>query len=158
MKAAEIAMIIYDCDGVLTDNRVIVDENGKESAVFHRGDGFAVSAIAAMGIRQMILSTEENPIVRERAAKLKIPVIYRTKDKKGTLRRYCEEQGIRLERVLYIGNDLNDLDAMLLCGHRGCPADAEPEIRSLCDWVSSKNGGYGVVRELYRMLSGSDVE
>lgn len=153
MTTAKIAMIVYDCDGVLTDNRVIVDENGKESAIFHRGDGFAVSAIATMGIQQMILSTEENPIVKARAAKLKIPVIYREKNKKEALCRYCKEQKISLENVMYIGNDLNDLDVMLLCGYKGCPADAEPEIRSLCDWVSSKNGGYGVVRELYRVLS-----
>ena len=85
MEAANISLIVYDCDGVLTDNRVIVDETGKESAVFHRGDGFAISAIAGLSIRQLILSTEENPIVKARAAKLNIPVIYRAKNKRENM-------------------------------------------------------------------------
>ncbi len=148
-----IDLIVYDFDGVMTDNRVIVDENGKESAVVSRGDGYGVGMIRRLGIPQMILSTEINPIVAHRAEKLKLPVVHNVPDKAEALKSYCGENGYDLSRVLYIGNDINDLDAMMLVGWKGAPADAEEEILKIADWVSSKNGGYGVVRELARILT-----
>ena len=101
----------------------------------------------------MILSTEINPIVAHRAEKLKLPVVHNVPDKAEALKSYCGENGYDLSRVLYIGNDINDLDAMMLVGWKGAPADAEQEILKIADWVSSKNGGYGVVRELARILT-----
>jgi len=152
-KREEIDLIVYDFDGVMTDNRVIVDENGKESAVVSRGDGYGVGMIRRLGIPQMILSTEVNPIVAHRAEKLKIPVVHNVPEKAEALKAYCSENGYEPERVLYIGNDLNDYAAMQLVGYKGAPADAEEEILKIADWVSSKIGGYGVVRELARILS-----
>lgn len=149
---AEIDLLVYDFDGVMTDNRVIVDENGKESAIVNRGDGYGVGMIRKAGIPQLILSTEVNPIVAHRAAKLKIPVIHNVPDKAVALKEYCEMECISLNRVLYIGNDLNDYEAMKLVGLVGAPADAEEEILAIADWISTKKGGYGVIRELARIL------
>lgn len=145
-----IKLLVYDCDGVLTDNRVLVDENGTESVFFHRGDGMAVSLIKQLGIRQIILSTEVNPVVRMRAAKLKIPVIHGVESKKEHLIQYCQENNIASEQVMFIGNDLNDIEVMQWCGIRGCPLDAEIEVKVNCHWISKKQGGYGVIRDLYR--------
>ena len=152
----KIDLIVYDFDGVMTDNRVIVDENGKESAVVSRGDGYGVGMIRRLGIPQMILSTEVNPIVAHRAGKLKLPVVHNVPEKAVSLKEYCQTNGYELSGVLYIGNDLNDLKAMRLAGYRGAPADAEEEILAIADWVSTKKGGYGVIRELARILSGGE--
>ena len=149
------SLIVYDFDGVMTDNRVTVDENGKESVTVHRGDGWGVRMIKdTLNIPQIILSTEANPVVVRRAEKLKIPVIHNSGDsKRQILERYCETNGFPAEKVLYIGNDLNDYEAMQICGFRACPSDAEPEIIGIADHVFTSRGGYGVVRELYRALS-----
>jgi YrbI family 3-deoxy-D-manno-octulosonate 8-phosphate phosphatase len=153
---AQIDLIVYDFDGVMTDHRVTVREDGTESVTVHRGDGLGVARIRELGLRQMILSTEQNPVVAARAKKLKLEIIHSVEDKRRTLSEYLQSQCISPERVLYIGNDINDLDCMLSVGFRGCPADAEPEILGICQWVSAKNGGYGVIRELFRALSDAE--
>lgn len=149
------SLIVYDFDGVMTDNRAMVDENGTEYVIVHRGDGYGVRMIKDfLRIPQIILSTEANPVVMRRAEKLKIPVIHNAGDsKKSILEKYCSDTGFRLSETMYVGNDLNDLEAMMLCGYRTCPSDAEPEITSVCDHVFNAKGGYGVIRELYRKLS-----
>lgn len=155
MNLSNIRLLVYDCDGVLTDNRVLVSETGEEYALFHRGDGYGVRMLKELGIRQIIVSTEENPVVEHRARKLKIDVIHSVMDKRTSLLQYCQEYGFALEDTMYIGNDLNDLEAMQVVGVCGCPHDAEPEIQDICHWISTKNGGQGVIRELYRVFTGS---
>ena len=150
---SKIKLIVYDFDGVMTDNHVYVSQDGVEMAMCHRGDGLGVGIIRDLGIDQVIISTEVNPIVAKRAEKLKIPVIHKVKDKAQALKEYCAEKNISAEDVMYIGNDTNDLEAMKLAGIKGAPKDAEPEILAIADWVSSKNGGYGVIRELARVLN-----
>lgn len=147
-------LIVYDFDGVMTDNRVAVDENGVESVTVHRGDGWGVRMIKdELKIPQIILSTEANPVVARRAEKLKIPVIHNAGDsKKQILIKYCAENGYDPADIMYIGNDLNDYDAMMMCGYHLCPADAEPELQSVADFIFVAKGGYGVIRELYRLL------
>ena len=149
---SKINLIVYDFDGVMTDNHVYLDQDGREMAMCHRGDGLGVGIIKKLGIQQVIISTETNPIVARRGEKLGIPVIHKVKDKVQALRDYCAENDKPLENVMYIGNDTNDLEAMKLAGIKGAPADAEPEILAIADWVSSKNGGQGVIRELAREL------
>lgn len=149
-----IDLMIYDCDGVLTDNKVIVDEHGHEYVSFHRGDGLAISRIKnELMIRQVVISTEKNPVVLRRCEKLGIPVINAVEDKSIAVRDYCMKNQIALDKVMFIGNDLNDAGAMNEVGFTGCPADAEPEIKCISGWISEKNGGYGVIRDLYRVLS-----
>ena len=171
--------IFYDCDGVLTNNHVLVSEDGKESAFFSRSDGLAISEFRKIGIHQAIISTEINPIVAYRAEKLQIPVIYRLDslsfDKGTVLKRYAAENRIDLGVSIFIGNDINDLPALKLVGYPAAPNDAEEEIISFlhnriencvsrtrqekCNnsnimggWISTTSGGCGVVRELYREL------
>ena len=147
-----IKLIIYDFDGVMTDNHVYLDQNGVEMAMCHRGDGLGVGIIRDLGIEQYIVSTEVNPIVARRAEKLKIGVMHKVANKAEAVKQLCTERNLDFSQVMYIGNDTNDLEAMKLVGIKGAPADAEPEILAIADWVSSKNGGYGVIRELAREL------
>lgn len=148
-----IKLIVYDFDGVMTNNKVLVDEMGIESVFVNRSDGYAVSQIKKMGISQIILSTEKNNVVAKRAEKLDIEVLYGIDDKKSTLIKYCKDNEIELETVMFIGNDLNDYECMKIVGVKGCPADAENEIIEISDWISKRKGGDGVIRELYRELN-----
>jgi len=144
-----VKLLLYDFDGVMTDNKVYVSENGKESVMCNRSDGLAVSKINKLGVPQAIISTETNKIVAIRAKKLKIPVIYGVKNKKDTVFSYTNKLGIGLKETLYIGNDLNDLEAMQFIGFPVCPNDAYKEIREISKLILSVNGGYGVIRELF---------
>ena len=148
-------LIVYDFDGVMTDNCVLVSQTGDEYVTVNRGDGFAVAEIAKLSIPQIILSSEKNPVVAQRAQKLKINAICGVLDKRTALEQYLQEQEIDADSVLFIGNDLNDYSCMMFVGFRGCPAEAEPEILAVCDWVSVKKGGSGVIRDLLRMLTGN---
>lgn len=152
IDASEIKCILYDFDGVMTDNRVLVDQNGIEAVFVNRGDGYAVARIRDKGINQAIISTEKNSVVERRAEKLGIPIIHGVDDKGSIVRQYCKENNINLSTVLFIGNDLNDLSAFDVVGYTGAPADAEKEILLRADWVSKKKGGYGAVRDLYGSL------
>lgn len=145
--------IFYDFDGVMTDNRVLVSEDGKESVFANRGDGHGISLIKKMGIPQVIVSTEVNIVVERRAEKLKIEVIHGVDDKGTIIRDYCSAKGYNVEQCVFIGNDLNDLPAFNVVGFKGAPKDAEEEILGIVDWISSRKGGYGVIRDFYRLIS-----
>lgn len=151
-------LLVYDFDGVMTDNRVLVDHLGGESVACTRADGLGVDIIRSLGLPQVILSTETNPVVRARAEKLKLPVLQGLADKRQALVDYCLAQGHALGRVLYAGNDVNDLAAMQMVGYPVCPADAHPSIRNLAYWVVSARGGEGVIREIADRLVDSDTE
>ncbi len=149
----DIDCIFYDFDGVMTDNRVLVDQNGLEYVYVNRSDGYAIARLKERGILQIIVSTEVNPVVERRAEKLKIPVIHGVNNKGEIICQYCRDNNIDPRRSLFMGNDLNDIPAFNVVGFKVAPADAEPEILREADWVSECKGGYGAVRDLYRMLS-----
>ena len=152
----DVSCILYDFDGVMTDNRVLVDQNGIEAVFVNRSDGYAISRLTKCGIAQAIISTEENPVVECRAKKLRIPVVHGVEDKGVAVLKYCEENSIDLSRVLFVGNDINDLPAFEIVGYRAVPYDAEEDVKGLADWISTRKGGYGVIRELYGFLMESD--
>ena len=149
----DIRLFVYDFDGVMTDNKVIVDEQGKESVVCNRSDGLAVQLIREMDIPQLIMSTEKNQVVKRRAEKLKLEVLNNVSDKKSCLQDYCKEHVIDISSVLFIGNDLNDKEAMEACGYSVCPSDAAPEIKEIATFITTSKGGEGVIRELYTKLN-----
>ena len=101
-----------------------------------------------------LLSTEANPVVAARAAKLKLPVLQNCADKAQALARLLAERGLDPARVLFLGNDVNDLAALRLVGWPAAPADAAPEVLALARYVTRAKGGEGVVRELARDLTG----
>ena len=140
--------IVFDFDGVLTDNRVWTDADGREMVACHRGDGLAFDVLRAMSMKVFILSTETNPVVAARAQKLCVPCLQSIGCKAEALRELSVEHQFPLRHTLFVGNDLNDLAAMDLCGYRACPADAHPVVRSHAHVVTGAVGGNGVVREL----------
>lgn len=142
-------LIVYDFDGVFTDNRVLVLEDGGEAVFCNRADGLAIDKIKKLGIPQIILSTEKNKVVKARAQKLNLDVIQGVGDKKATLIGYCKENNYDLQKTVYIGNDINDLEAMSMVGYPVAPIDANDKIKNLAKIVVKKKGGDGVVKEFF---------
>ncbi len=118
----------------------------------NRADGLAIGIYKKQGVNQIILSTETNKVVEERAHKLGIPAIRGVEDKKETLLAYCQENHIPVENVVYAGNDLNDLEAMRMVGYPICPSDASEEIKNISKIILDSPGGKGVVRELIKHI------
>jgi YrbI family 3-deoxy-D-manno-octulosonate 8-phosphate phosphatase len=147
-----LALFLYDFDGVMTDNKVIIGEDGNESVICNRSDGLAVAIIKDCGIHQAIISTETNNVVASRAQKLRIPCIHGISNKQEAVLKYCAELAISPQETLYIGNDLNDLDAMLIVGYPACPDDACREIKDIAKLILPVGGGCGVIRELLNYL------
>ena len=151
-------LIVFDFDGVLTDNRVLVLGDGREAVFCNRSDGMAFDLFRQNRIPTLILSSEKHPVVAARAKKLRAPCLHGVSDKKTALQAYCQEQDVPLAGVLFVGNDLNDLPAMRMVGHRACPADAHPAVRAVCRLVLRSKGGEGVARELAERVLGLRFE
>lgn len=148
----EIDLIVYDFDGVMTDNKVYTFSNGKEAVICNRSDGLAVGIINGLGIPQLILSTETNPVVSRRAEKIGIPLLCGVKNKKATLVKFCNKNKLKLKKTIFIGNDLNDLDVIEAVGISICPADAHREVKKRVDIKLSKKGAEGVIMEFLDFL------
>lgn len=157
MKNNKIKVIVYDFDGVMTNNKVIIDQYGRESVIVNRSDGLAISRIKEMNIIQMIISTETNPIVVKRAEKLNIPCIHSSKNKLKELIKFLDENNISPQNVAFIGNDINDLEVMKYVEYPISPMDAHPSIKSISKYITKANGGEGVVREVFDLLKGKRI-
>ncbi len=148
MSMKKIKLICYDFDGVMTDNKVYIDQDGCEMVQVNRADGLGVAEIKKLGIVQIILSTEKNPVVGQRSKKLGLTCLQGISDKTYALKKFCQKNNISLDEVAYVGNDINDLEAMELSGITFCPADAHNSIKNISDHVLKSEGGQGVVREI----------
>ena len=146
-------LLVFDFDGVMTDDKVLVCQDGTESVVCSRSDGLGLEMARKSGLKLLILSKEVNPVVTARGRKLKIEVIQGIDDKPTALRNYCEKNGINLKKVMYVGNDLNDLAVMKIVGTAIAPKNSHPKVLKTASIILGKNGGDGAVRELieYRL-------
>lgn len=151
-------LIVYDFDGVMTDNTAYVFEDGREAVRVNRADGLGIQMIKKMGFRQMILSTEANKVVAARAQKLGIECLHGIEDKATEIKQLCDKQGLSLDKIVYVGNDINDEESMRLVGMPIAPADANEAIIKLSRMVFKTRGGQGVVRELADIISNSKTK
>jgi YrbI family 3-deoxy-D-manno-octulosonate 8-phosphate phosphatase len=148
----KLGLVVFDFDGVMTDDRVWTDQNGRETVVASRSDGMGIALLRQAGIDVLVISTEANPVVTARCEKLKLPVLQSILDKGQALSAYLKEHQIDQEQVVYLGNDINDLPCFDLVGCFVAVADAHPRVLSQSDLVLSKRGGRGAVRELCDLL------
>ena len=146
-------LLVYDFDGVMTDNKVYVDQNGNEMVQVSRADGLGIAEIRKLGIQQMILSTETNPVVSARAEKLGLFCLQGIDNKAQALTDYCKNHQLELRDVAYVGNDINDLEVMKLVGTTFCPADAHTSIKEISQYILESKGGDGVAREIFDKLT-----
>lgn len=152
--ATGVRLAAFDFDGVLTDNRVYVLEDGREAVACNRADGLAFDILRDHGLPALILSTERNPVVSARAAKLRVPVLQGVADKAQALTDYCAAAGVALADVLFLGNDVNDLPALRIVGHPAAVADSHPAALRAARYVLTRRGGDGAVRELVENVLG----
>lgn len=145
-------LVVFDFDGVFTDNRVLVDQDGKESVFCDRGDGMAIEWLRNAGIRGLILSKERNPVVEARAEKVGLPVAQAVDGKAAYLRKWCANEGIDLVDVVYLGNDLNDLECFTIVGCAVAVSDAAPQVLEAADLILSRPGGRGAIREFIEAI------
>mgnify|MGYP001587451657 CR=1 FL=1 len=145
---SDIEVFIFDFDGVLTNNLVHLNQDGKEWVSCSRADGLAFDLLRKLKKPVYILSTEKNPVVSARAKKLKVEVIQSVDNKLDAIDIITKNGSRNLDRVLYIGNDLNDFNIMKLCGYNACPSDSHISIQNISQFVLNARGGDGVIREL----------
>ncbi|MER6403381.1 N-acylneuraminate cytidylyltransferase [Streptomyces viridosporus] len=156
--AEDIDAVVLDFDGTQTDDRVLIDSTGQEFVAVHRGDGLGIAALRRSGLKLLILSTEQNPVVAARARKLKLPVLHGVDRKDLALKQWCEEQGIAPERVLYVGNDVNDLPCFALVGWPVAVASAHDVVRGAARAVTALPGGDGAIREIAGWILGPSLD
>jgi len=156
----KIELIICDFDGVLTDNRVWTDQDGKEMIAAYRSDSLRIKELHELGIEVTILSSELNPVVAARAKKMGVDAVHGVgiHDKGRALREVLEQKNVKAENVIYIGNDLNDLPCFEMAGWSVAVTDAYPEVIRAADYVLTKAGGHGALRELCDLIMKSVKE
>lgn len=152
-KAKKIKLIILDVDGVMTDGGIILDNDGNEFKVFHVRDGHGVKMAQKAGIKIAILTGRNSKVVQRRAEELGITDIYQGVHKKSAvykslLRKYnCSD-----ENVAFMGDDIVDIELLKRAGLTAIPLDADEGIKKLADFISSKKGGRGAVREFIELI------
>lgn len=145
-------LVVFDFDGVFTDNRVLVSQDGAEAVWCNRGDGLGLSRLQKTGLPVMVLSTEINPVVIARCRKLGIECRQGLDNKLTALKEVLNERDIDPSQVVYVGNDHNDLDCIRFAGCGVAVADAVPEVVDAAGIVLTRQGGRGAVREVCDLI------
>lgn len=152
-KAKRIRFVLLDADGVLTDGRLYGFRGGEDGRAFHVRDGFGIRLGQLGGLRFGILSGRVSPVVAERAAELDfVEVRQGSSDKEADFLAILSRLDLEADAVCYVGDDLLDVPVLRRAGLGIAPADADPEARRAADWVASRGGGAGVVREVTDLL------
>ena len=147
-----IGAVVFDFDGVFTDNSIWLDQDGREAVVCRRDDGMGISRLRKLGVPILVLSTEINPVVSARCRKLEIECIQACNDKLPALKRWCTYRGIDRANIVFAGNDVNDVECLAWAGCGVAVADAYPEALHAARVVLSRAGGQGAVRELCDLI------
>jgi len=145
-------MVVFDFDGVFTDNTVYTTEDGAESVRCWRSDGLGIAKLKNIGIHIEIISTEVNPVVSVRANKLKISCTQGVNDKASTIMALCNKLKISAQQIMFVGNDINDIPAFKSVGMPVAVADAYSEVDPYILFRTKKPGGFGAVREICDMI------
>ncbi len=141
-------LVAFDFDGVFTDNRVYVFQDGAEAVRCYRGDGIGLRKLERLGIRAVIVSSETNPVVTVRSRKLGIRAVQGVEDKRAALEKIAVEMGLTLEQVAFVGNDANDLPCLNCVGLPIVVQDAHPDVIAPALYRTKMRGGRGAVREV----------
>jgi len=148
-----IVALVLDFDGVFTDNRVLVHQGGGESVICHRGDGLGFELLRRLNIPHLVLSTENNPVVQARCEKLQVPCIHGIKDKIKVLFDWLEEKQLDPSQVVYVGNDINDLNCLRAVGCAVVVNDAHPRAKAAAQIILEAPGGSGAIREIIDLIT-----
>lgn len=148
-----VKLIVFDIDGTLTDGKITYDSSGVEVKSFNVKDGLAIAQAGRFGVEVCFLTGRKSKMVTRRAKDLKVAHVYQGVSKKlNKLKTLCEELGIELDEVGYVGDDLNDLLVMQNVGFSACPKDAVHEVKAASNYISEFNGGNGVARDILEKI------
>lgn len=149
----QIRLFATDVDGVLTDAGMYYGESGDEWKKFNTRDGMGIKLLQKAGIVTAIVTQERTKLVARRAEKLTISELHQgVMDKLSCMREMAARHGLTLGQVAYIGDDVNDLEALKAVGFSATPADGMPQIVAAVDYICRKKGGEGAVREIIEMI------
>lgn len=149
----DIKVLVMDVDGTLTDGKIYMSANGELMKAFNIKDGYAIARLRDYDIEPVIITGRSSEIVRQRCAELKIKELHQgIENKSYKLRDVCEKLNVELCQVAYIGDDLNDLSCMKICGCSACPSDAMIQVKEIVNFVCEAKGGDGAVREFIDFL------
>lgn len=152
----EIKMFLTDCDGCLTDGGMYYSEQGDELKKFNTKDGMGFSILRDRGILTGIVTSENTKLNQRRAAKLKLDIILQgCYDKAAAIKDLCEKYNISLDQVVYVGDDINDIEAIQMAGFGCAPENAMPQVKAMADYVTVAKGGEGVIREIVELMDES---
>ncbi len=153
-RARKIKLLITDIDGVWTDTGVYYSENGELLKRFSIRDGMGVQRLRELvNVETGIITGENSGAVKKRAEKLGISEVnLNVRDKAGTLREILQRRGLKSEETAYIGDDVNDIDIMMMAGLSACPADAISSVRKIADFLCDNTGGNGAFRDFAEMI------
>ena len=150
---ADIRLLVMDVDGVMTDGKITYTSDGQELKSFNIKDGLGIKRAQASGIETAIITGRKSPMVEQRARELGIAhLVQGREDKLAALSDLVDQMNLSLDQVAYIGDDLPDLTAIESVKLGACPADAATEVKSKANWISTRSGGDGCVRELCDLL------
>lgn len=155
----KVKMFVMDVDGTMTDGKIYMGADGELFKAFDIKDGYGIHEILPQNdVLTVILTGRISEIVLNRARELEIDyVLQNVKNKPDKLKELAGQLHIELTEVAYIGDDVIDLQAMKLCGVKGCPLDAVKEVKEICDFVSQKKGGEGAVRDFIEWLVAANL-
>lgn len=148
-----IKLVIFDFDGVFTDNKVIVDQDGNESVICSRYDGYGIEKLKNHSILQYVISSEVMPIANARCKKLGINCINNVKSKVKESERLINKFNLNYENVCFLGNDINDIDLLDIVGFPVRTPDSHPDLNNKGYFSTMLSGGNGCVRELSDFLT-----
>lgn len=153
--AKSIRLVAFDVDGVLTDGGLFYGPDGELLKRFDVKDGHAMVLAHFVGLPVCILTARTSKIVETRGKELRLARVFQGRREKGSaLEELCQELGVPVTETAYMGDDVNDLPPLERCGLSACPADAAPEVKRTCRFVSQKPGGHGAARELLELILG----
>lgn len=147
-RLQSIKLVVFDFDGVMTDNSVLVREDGQEAVLCNRSDGLGIGMLKDAGVQVFVLSAEENPVVLARCRKLKVECAHGHKIKLPVLERLLHDKGVKAAEVAYVGNDVNDAACLRHVGLAIVVADAHESVKPFAHAITTKVGGRGAVREI----------
>ena len=156
-KFKDIKIVLTDVDGVLTDGGMYYSSKGDTMKKFHVRDGMAVNMLKKHNIQTIIVTKEKNRIITQWAKKMNVKKIFDgVLDKEKILKKVCKEFDVKTSNIVYIGDDVNDTTLLKNVGISVSPADAWKNTKQIVDYVSEKNGGKGVLREISDLILASN--
>lgn len=151
-RLRQLKLIAFDFDGIFTDGKVIISEDGRESVVCSRKDTLRFPELRKLGIDLAVISKERNLVVARRCEKMGVECLQGVDDKLTALRQLLETKGLSSEQAAFVGDDINDLTCLEFAGIAFTVADGHDKCKAAADYVTSKIGGDHAVREICELI------